>query len=141
MQGIQRRISARSGRAPVQPDVGGTRTGGRVATRSAKLLQMSNKIEYEYAELVTGFFNRGQNTPVKPFMHVRDITGETVSPDFAEGSLGALNLLGAQGWRLITTRVPSPGRMGWIAAALKDDAIVWEKYTAEEFLLMRRVID
>jgi hypothetical protein len=102
---------------------------------------MSEKIEYEYAEMVTGFFNRGANTPVKTFMNVQDITGVTVTPDFAEGSLGALNLMGAQGWRLITARAPSSGRMGWIAASLQDDAIVWEKYTAEEFLMMRRVLE
>lgn len=102
---------------------------------------MNERVEYEYAEMVTGYFNRGANTPVKVFMNVRDVTGETVSPDFTEGSLGALNLMGAQGWRVITTREPSSGRMGWIAAALTDEAIIWENYVAEEFLMTRRVLD
>lgn len=102
---------------------------------------MAEKDEYEYAEVVVGFFNRGANTPVKTFMHVRDVTGDTSTPDFDQGPLGALNFMGAKGWRLILARIPTEGRMGWIAAALADRAIVWDKYTAEEFVMIRRVVD
>ena len=51
------------------------------------------------------------------------------------------DLMGARGWRLLLARNPTEGRMGWIAAALDDPAILWDKYTAEEFVMIRRVVD
>ena len=102
---------------------------------------MSSAPEYEYAEVVAGFFSRGAGVPIKVFMHVRDISGDKTTPDFRDGVLGALNIMGAQGWRLVSERQPSPGRMEWVASGLHDDRVLPQSYEATEFLMMRVVQD
>jgi len=51
-------------------------------------------------EVIVGFLGRGQGTPVLTFMQVRDLTGDSTTPDFMQGPLEALNLMCAQGWQL-----------------------------------------
>jgi hypothetical protein len=104
---------------------------------------MSEEMTYEYAEVIVGFFNRGEGTPVMTFMHVREINGDNVTPDFLLGPLEALNLMGAQGWQLLSERQPAHGRMQWVWGALKrhDERIDPDKYEATEFLMMRQVRD
>lgn len=102
---------------------------------------MSSAPEYEYAEVVAGFFIGPPGVPMRTFMHVRDISGDKTTADFTDGALGALNIMGAQGWKLVSERQPSPGRMGWVAAALHDDLVHPERFEATEFLMMRAVRD
>jgi hypothetical protein len=104
---------------------------------------MSEHTTYEYAEVIVGFFNRGKGVPVPTFQQVRDVTGERTTPDFMQGPLEALNLMGAQGWQLGSEREATEGRMGWVRGALHrhDDRIDPEKWTATEFLMMRQVRD
>jgi hypothetical protein len=76
-------------------------------------------------------------------MQVHDVKGEKLTPDFLQGPLEALNLMGAQGWKLLSEREAASGRMGWITGALKrhDDTVDPDDYQATEFLMMRQVRD
>lgn len=76
-------------------------------------------------------------------MQVRDIAGTSTTPHYTDGPLGALNLMGAQGWRLVSEREVSEGRMGWIVAALAADGerASLDNYHGAEFLMMREVRD
>lgn len=51
--------------------------------------------------------------------------------------------MGAQGWRLVSEREVSEGRMGWIVAALAADGerASLDNYHGAEFLMMREVRD
>jgi hypothetical protein len=99
---------------------------------------------YEYAHLIVGvFFNPGETADI--FMHVRSLTGDTTDADFGHGDLEALNMMGAQGWQVISRQDPTEGRLQHIAVAVavKKDLrpAPLGDYQASEYLLMREVRD
>ena len=97
-----------------------------------------DKAEVSGSRVIGG---RGPDRAVLTFMQVRDLMGEKMTPEFEQGPLEALNLMGAQGWKFLAEREPTSGRMGWVCASLRqhDDAIDHDSYQATQFLMMRRV--
>lgn len=99
---------------------------------------------YEYAEVVVGFVGRGFGNRGLTFMQVRDPTGDTMTPDCRLGPLEALNLMGAQGWQMMSERTAvADDRMDWICAELRrhDRAVERKNSEATQFLMMRRVFE
>lgn len=97
---------------------------------------------YEYAEVGVGHFGRGRGVPALLFLQVCDITGRKITPDWADGQLDALNLMGAQGWQYLSQCEATAGRMGHIWATLKghDDRVdldIWQALTCPTALQHR----
>jgi hypothetical protein len=105
---------------------------------------VSETPRYEYAEVVVGLVGRGPGRPLLPFMQVSDVTGRSMTPDFVQGPLEALNLMGAQGWKLLSQREATSDHMNWVAGELKthDDTVEFNDYhQATVYLMVRQVRD
>ena len=98
---------------------------------------------YEYAEVFVGWFGRGEGVKLLTFLHVRDMHGEHFTPDFMEGPLEALNLMGAQGWQIVEKVEPHEGRIEWIASSARrhDSRAMVQNREVTEYLMTRQVRD
>jgi hypothetical protein len=69
---------------------------------------VSETPRYEYAEVVVGLVGRGPGRPLLPFMQVSDVTGRSMTPDFVQGPLEALNLMGLKAGSSCPNERPPP---------------------------------
>jgi len=100
---------------------------------------MPSETTYEFAQVITGLiFTEGDAVT---FLQVRTLTGDETTRGFEGGPLGALNLMGAQGWRYLSERPAEKGRVMWISGALSAPGTRLEVkgFEAVEYLMTREV--
>jgi len=102
---------------------------------------MSKPRAYEYAEVITGLIQFEQRPTPLLLLYIRENNEERIDLDFKEGRLGALNLMGAEGWKLASERPAPEARIQWAVAQLPAEGaqlLRVKRFEAVEFLMMRK---